>query len=336
MSPRQGRGALLLAGCLGALAALAFAPLARADDTTSLTPQTEGWYQGNPSCHAPSLCPTPAGAPAQAPATSPYPPRSLHIGFRAGQETARSYLALVLPPTGALRSGSLTVPLDVNPVDGSQSPDVASLQVCLTAAPITAVDGSLATPPVVDCTLSATVLYAPTPTPHLQADLAPLLGRLAQAPGLVLLPDPVKAARSDAWQVVFSAHDRTDAARTAPATVTLTAADLPRDALTAPPGRAADAPFPSGALPAPELRGLRPLWDPPQGAAPTAEVPTVAPGLEPTVVLPPATTAQAVLSRAQLITTGYAYPAVWLLPFGLLLLVPVTFRALTRDLTTRP
>ena len=328
MSPRRSLGALLT-GCLGGLALLAFAPLARADSSLTVTPQTEGWYQSNPSCHAPSRCLTTAGAPA----TSPYPVRSLHVGFSAGQETARSYLALVLPArTAELRSGSLTVPLDLKQVDGSQSPDRATLQVCLTAATLTAVDGSLASPPEVDCTRSATVVYVPTPTPHLQADLAPLLSRLPSAPGLVLLPDPVKASQSDAWQVVFSAHDRTDAARTAPATVTLTAAELPRARPNPLPGRAADAPLPAGAPTGQQPAGLTPLWGPP-----AAEPLTAGPGLEPTVLPPPTatTTTTAVLTRAQLITIGYAYPVVWLLPLALLVLVPVTFRALTRDLTGR-
>lgn len=338
MTPRRSRGALLLAGGLAGLSALAFAPLARADATTSVTPQTEGWYRSNPSCHAPSTCLTTAGAPAQPPAGSPYPARSLHVGFSAGQETARSYLALVLPaPTGALRTGWLTVPLDTNRVDGSQSPDAATLQVCLTAAVITAVDGSLATPPAPDCSASATVVYVPTPTPHLQADLAPLLSRLATAPGLVLLPDPVKAAQTDAWQVVFSAHDRTDPARTAPATVTLTAADLPGDRQPAAPVRTAGAPARTGALTG--FRRPTAAWGLPLGWAATPEVTAAAPEPAPAVALPPSeptTSVQPVPAAGRTITTGYAYPGVWLLPLGLLVLVPATFRALTRDLSPRP
>ena len=342
MNPRRGLGPLLLAGCLGGLSTLALAPVARADGTSSITPQTEGWYQSNPSCHAPSICVTPAGAPAP----NPYPARSLHVGFSAGRETARSYLALPLPAAGGdLSSGWLTVPLDTSQVHGSQSPERAALQVCLTEATITAVDGSLASPPAPDCSGSATVVYLPTPTLHLLADLAPLLGRLPRVHGLVLLADPVKAAQTDTWRVVFSAHDRTDAARTAPATVTLTAGGLPRDPQPASPVRPADGPVPADPLPADPppsgpVAGLagptpdRPL--PPVGSV-VPEVATPAPEPAPTVVLPAALSTRAAAVRtAQTVTTGYAYPGVWLLPLGLLVLVPITFRALTRDLTPAP
>jgi hypothetical protein len=40
-------------------------------------------------------------------------------------------------------------------------------------------------------------------------------------------------------------------------------------------------------------------------------------------------------SAARFVTVGYQYPEVWLLPIVLIVLVPFTLRALTKDLTRR-
>ena len=205
-------------------AAIGFVPLAQADTTTTSVPTTEGWYQPNPSCTSPVGCLTPGALPAQPPAKSPYPARSLHVGYTAGQETARTYLALP-PVMQGLTSGRLTVPLDTAAADGDSSSATAKLQVCLTSVPVKPVDGSFDAVPKTDCTASAAMTYVATPQPHLEADLASLLDRIASATGLALVPDASLAKTADSWRIVFSAHDRTDAAKTAPASIALTAAE---------------------------------------------------------------------------------------------------------------
>lgn len=309
-------------------AAIGFVPLAQADTTTTIAPTTEGWYQPNPSCAAPVGCLTPSGLPAPTPATSPYPARSLHVGYTAGQETARTYLALPTAGTTlSLTAGHLTVPLDTAAADGDSNSATAKLQVCLTFKPIVAVDGSVDAPPKTDCTASAAMTYVATPAPHFEADLASLLDRLIGATGLALLPDGTQAKPSDSWRVVFSAHDRTDAAKTAPASIALTMEDPP----TAPSAEGQGAPLPDSGTP--DFTAVAPPVGTGFAPGPAVDAPVVT-GPAPAVV-PSTTTGPVTVTQPRLITVGYAYPAVWLLPLGFLLLIPTVARALTRDLTPR-
>jgi hypothetical protein len=239
----------------------------------------------------------------------------MHVGMAAGQETARSYLALDMSSlTGTLTAGSLDVPLDTAQADGSQAPETAHVQVCLVTDPIAPTDGSLDAPPGVSCGSSVPAAYVAAPSPHLHADLAALGQDLLSASGLALVPDATKASRTDAWRVVFSAHDRTDAAKTPPAAVSLTV-EVPEQEVPAPLDTrlpAVTAPVGTGFAPAP---------------APAAQLPGTA--VQPPAVVPPASVPVA-LPRT--ITVGYAYPAVWLLPLVFLVLVPAAARALTKDL----
>ena len=314
----------VLAVLAGGSIALGFAPLAHAaDETTILTPDAEAWYQPNLTCGQPTGCVSPSTLPVTPPVeppaqppTSPFPVRSMHVGFAAGQETARSYLSLPVGTlTGSLTAGALDVPLDVAQADGSQSPETAKVQVCLVTDPITPADGSVESPPGISCGSSVPAAYVATPAPHLHADLTALGDDLLGASGLVLLPDATKAAPTDApWRVVFSAHDRTDAAKTLPATASLTL-DVPDEDVASPPldsGLPAVAPpVGTGFAPAPT----------PDLSAPAAQQPSVVPPATVPVALP------------RTVTVGYAYPGVWLLPLVFLVLVPAAARALTKDLT---
>jgi hypothetical protein len=318
---RTARGvlAVLAAGSV----ALGFAPIAHAaDESMMVTPLAEAWYQPNPSCGLPTGCvgtgALPVTPPVQPPATaptSPYPARTMHIGFAAGQETARSYLALPTSSlTGTLSEASLDVPLDVAQADGSQSPETAKVQVCLVSAPILPADGSFDSPPAVSCGTSAPASYVATPSPHLHADLTGFGAALLTASGVALLPDATKAAQTDVWRVVFSAHDRTDAAKTPPATASLTL-DVAEEDVTEPP---TDSGLPAVAPPV--GTGFAP--------APTPQLPVQA-AQQPTVVPPAAVP----VALPRTLTVGYAYPGVWLLPLVFLVLVPAAARALTKDLT---
>lgn len=300
---------------------LGFLPLAHASTVTTLTPSQEAWYQPNPTCAQASGCVTPATAPAAPPAAvplSPYPAGSLHVGFVGGQETARTYLALPVGTlTGTLAAATLDVPLDITQADGSQAPETAKLQACLFTEAITPADGSIAAPPKVSCYASAPVTYVAMPTPHLHADLAPLAKGLLSSAGIALVPDATKVAQTDAWRVVFSAHSRVDAAKTQPATVTLTLEDRPTEL------------EPGFTLP--DDTGLGPIA-PPVGTG-FAPAPAVeAPAVEPPAVVPPVAVDTTPVAQPTIITLGYAYPAVWLLPLVFLVLVPLTARALTKDL----
>lgn len=308
--------ALLLAGGWATLAPSA----GEAATGATLTPTAEAWYQPNPSCGSPAGCLTTESVPVAPPTavpTSPFPAGTMHVGVAGGQETARSYVGLdVSVVAGALATGTLMVPLDVAPADGSSSPETAKVQVCLTADPVRPAEGSVDPPPTPDCDAAAVAKYVAAPQPHLEADLAPLLSGLPDALGLVLLPDAKTLAPTDAWRIVFSAHDRTDAAKTPPVTVALTSVEP----------IAVPAQVPAAVPPAALQAAVRPV-----GPVTPAVEPVPAPA--PVVVAPqPVALAPATVTTR---TVGYPYPAVWLLPLALLVVVPMSIRCLTQDVTPR-
>jgi hypothetical protein len=308
-------------------AGLGFLPLAHADQTQVVAPETEGWYQPNPSCAQASGCVTTGSLPVAPPVElplSPYPAGTLHVGWAgASKESARTYLSFPFAGlSGTLTGAVLDIPLDTAPADGDTQSATAKIQACLVTGATTAVDGSIAPPPATSCDQHAQVTYVATPAPHLHADLAPILVGLPTTSGIVLLPDATANTDTDAWRVVFSSHTRTDAAKTAPAALTLSIAEQP--VVSTPESPTVDlpaAPVDSGFAPAPSTGFVAA----PQVQAPQA--PAVVAPLVPAVV-PPA----APVTAAQTITVGYAYPAVWLLPLVFLVLVPMATKALTRDL----
>jgi hypothetical protein len=323
----------LLLAAAAALAATALSsaryPAAASDDVT-VAPTSEAWFQPNPTCTSPVGCVVPGAValPVTVPAgvpTSPYPARTMHVGVAGGTESARTYLGFALSHMErAASAATLTVPLDVSPAAGTTSPETAKLQVCTTTSAVSPADGSLAAPPPAQCGSAAVVSYVALPTPHLEADLAPLLDRLSSAAGLVLLPDATTLTPTDAWQVAFSAHDRADPAAPGPATVRVTLSDTPSPEVTIP---AAVEPAPAALEPSsPTPSALGPAAD---LAIASGEVPAVGPA----VVGPVQPIAAQGLD--EVVTLPYQYPAIWLLPLALLVLVPAAARALTKDLTPR-
>ncbi len=311
---------------------LGFLPIARAEtQTETLTPSAEAWYQPNPTCAQASGCLTPGAIPAPVP-TNPYPAGTLHVGYTGGAETARSFLALSLSGlTGTLTAATLNVPLDVSQSSGSTSPATAHLQACLVSDAIKAVEGSVDEPPKVTCDVHAVVTYVDAPSPHLTADLTALLPDLPTSTGIALLPDGDTVTPSDAWRVVFSAKNRSDAGKTAPATVTLTldtgSAEVPTTApVQAPP---VAAPPQDGGFPA-----ISPATG--TGFASGPDTSTVVPPAVEAPVEAPQTVTEAPAANpvAQIVRTpiGVAYPGVFLFPLALLVLVPYLGRALLADL----
>jgi hypothetical protein len=321
---------LMTATLVAGSTAFGFVPLASADSDLTLTPTVEAWYQPNPTCLTPAGCVTSVAPPVippvelpSLPAANPYPAGSLHVGVTAGTETARSYLRFPFEQlVGKTVTGAtLTVPLDVAPQGGSTTPEASKVALCETSSSgITATEGTIDAPPSSDCTATVRATYVATPAPHLQATLGAMAADLPGITGLVLLPDKAKTGQSDAWQVAFSAHTRTDAAKTAPASLTVTFEDG-----TTNPGGPVDTP-------------AEPVVDPGTGivsepgtgfTVPTIQAPTTD-GIAPTVQNPTEAAPQA---EPKLVTIGYAYPVVWLLPLAFLILVPATARAITKDLT---
>jgi hypothetical protein len=180
-----------------------------ADAPTSVTFQAEAWYQPDPACT------TPAGCATAPPPSSPYPAGTLHVAADAGQETARSYLALAptFVPSGAtLTSAQLIIPVDADTTaNGSLQPDTATLQACVSFQPVTSAEGSFSEPPSTDCSHAVALHYGASPQPTFSADVTPLLAGapVALANGAVSLAIlPAAPAPAASWHVVFSTHDR--------------------------------------------------------------------------------------------------------------------------------
>ena len=312
--------AVMVMGAIG----FAFVPIARAGGGT-LTPSLEAWYQPDPACAQATGCLSTNALPVTPPVavpTTPYPSGSLHVGYVAGQETARSFLAFAFDQvTGTLTGAQLDVPLDTAPADGDLQSSTATVQACLATGSIDRAEGSLAQPPTVDCSAHADLTYVATPAPHLHGDLLALTPGLPTSTGIALLPDAAKAGQTAAWHVTFSAHDRTDSAKTPPASLTLTTEDAQ---VSTPDLPTVDVPAPQQASPPafvapPPLTGT--VQPPPAvDQAPQVSQPTAAP----------------VVTAPRLVTVGYAYPAVWLLPLLLMLVVPLVAKGLTKDLTPLP
>ena len=316
--------AVLVAGSAG----FAFMPLAHADTTTNLSPSAAAWYQPNPSCATPAGCLTTGSLPAQPPVDvplSPYPAGTMHVAYTGaqgqGQEEARSYLAFPYGSVdGTVTAATLDVPLDTNTQDGSAQPETAHVQVCLVSAPITATEGSVSPPPLASCDAHASMTYVATPSPHLHADLGPLLSGLLTTSGVALLPDAEKVTQADAWHVVFTAKDN------APIMKLTVTPSTPDDSFVGglpPVDVPTQAPVDTGTVTSPVI---------PDTSTPVVPDTTVPDVQTPTVQQDPVTQP---VAQPQTITVGYAYPVVWLLPLAFLVLVPLAARALTRDLTPK-
>lgn len=317
--------AVLVTGSVG----VALVPVASAADTVKVTPTLEGWYQPNPSCAQQTGCVTTDSLPVTPPVplpdvpASPYPAGTMHVAWASQSETARAYLAFPFEGlTGTLTGAELDVPLDTAPADGDAQSATAKVQVCLVTGTIIATEGSLSAPPSIDCSTHADATYVATPTPHLHADLAPLLVGLPTTSGIVLLPDAEKNIQSDAWHVVFSSHARTDDAKTDPATLSLTV--TAQDVVSTPEAPAVELPGPAAPIDSGFAPGPGTGFAPP----PAVEVPSVSGPAAP--VVQPAQ--PQVVPTAQTVTVGYAYPVVWLLPLVFLVLVPLATRSLTKEL----
>jgi hypothetical protein len=233
----------------------------------------------------------------------------------AGQETARTYLGFSLSLVDQeLTAASLDIPLDTAAQDGSVQPETSKVIVCASSGSVTPAYGSIASPPSADCSEKAAATYVEKPAPHLHADLTPLLDVLASGNGLALIPDAEASGQTGVWQVVFSAHDRADAAKTPPATLGVTLTDLPQQ--EEPPVTVPEAPAPQ----APSLGGISPPVATPQ----LPEAPAAG---------GPAPTVPRAVPQARTVTVGYAYPTVWLLPLAFLVVIPLVARSLTKDLT---
>jgi hypothetical protein len=163
-----------------------------------------------PACSGTLVCPaTPAAA------TALYGPATLHIGAAASTETSRTYLTLAV--TRALLAETdarLVLPIGSTD-DGTKAPELARVQACLSTQTPPAVRGSFASPPAIDCAVSARAVYNPIAN-TLAIDLRPFLAKWSQAnTGLALVPSALPSDPTVSWHIAIPARDHAGAAHIA-------------------------------------------------------------------------------------------------------------------------
>ena len=279
-------------------------------DESAATAAAEAWYR---------RCPLPTGCEAL-PLTPQYPEETLHVGLSSGRETDRTYVQFDLSdlPSGAtLEDGTLAVPVS-GPEDGTEAPESAEMQACLAAAPIDEARGSYAAPPEADCNISSAARFSDG---SFRIDLAPFVQSWQNQSRVALAIVPSGAAESGAsWHIAMSSARRSGGSPMRATFGYEVPASLPSRGLSERPAAgpslliedgddSTDVTLPLAAAPTPGL---------PEPAAAPVPASESAGSQQPPA---PAST-----------TTGFAYPAVWLLPLTLLVVGGLLGRSLTRPI----
>jgi hypothetical protein len=273
------------------------------------------WFQPDPLCAIPLGCGF-----LPLPAISPYPKGTFHIGTAVGRQTARAFIAVGLGKQAAgAHGGTLSIPLDTSLADGSLNPQAADVNVCVTYQPVTDVEGGFDNAPSANCLPAAPAKYVAKPVPHLVADLR-RLGGLAGVKGFALVP--ADAAPTTAWQVAFTL---TTSSSTPGPTLSLLVGAVHH--ATSKPTTTHHHTVPKTSGNEPGESGLGTVGVP--GSMLPSTIETVPPSNQQPVIAQPTTRLR------HLVTVGYQYPEVWLLPLALIVLIPFTLRALTKDLTRK-
>jgi hypothetical protein len=287
----------------------------RAATQTVIALGNEAWYS------SPKLCVLSICLPIPSPFAATYPAGTLHIGAAAGSESARTYLALRRPlaTTVGVTGGTLRLPLDTSPLDGSIAPDLAKVEACTTRTPIKAVDGATTKPPAVDCHGAAVSHIIGTPAVELDIDLGPIAHRLEQrGTSIALLP---VLSLGSTFDVTVSTDNRPKGESSTPVLILDTVAKSA-------PTTSAPSPSPSSSTPATTGTDVgAPV------AAPPIPMPAQASEAPGGAVPEPVIAPQALASPQR--AHGFDYPAVFLVPLLVLAALLGFGRQLTRPLTRR-
>ncbi|HWL65051.1 MAG TPA: hypothetical protein VNP73_03670 [Actinomycetota bacterium] len=297
-----------------------------------VTTSKAAWYAQAPPCTAIDC--------SVVPLVSPYPEDTVHVAVSGGQETARTYVAFPIPIDDVV-GGTLELPLDVDPANGSVSPETANFMACLAATKFEPVRGSFAEPPKTQCRVGKPARYDEKEVAF-TVDLARFADHWKKAEAaLALVPSAGAVEGGETWHVVFPAgEDQTqepEEQQPAPEIVatleylseddplgTDSTVDLGTDTTTDPSGSIVDLGSSSG-----------PSFDDGTGftgAQPsTEEVPDVS--------VPTELSAEEAAPVASFVEgfagPGFAYPIVWALPLLLLVGLGAVGRALTKELYRR-
>jgi hypothetical protein len=269
---------------------------------------TEAWYLQVLPCASLLDC-------SPLPPVNPYPEDTLHIAVAGGQEVARTYasFSFTVPSAASLTGGSMTLPVDTNPLHGSLLPDRARMLACLVTEEFGAVRGSLAVPPAIDCDASSPAVWDEK-RDAFTIELRPFLAAWQEGEAAVaLVPASAAQPSPDAWHVVLPATPKEGSK--APRITAIIRYTTGRSGSGGP----SDIP----------VLDIPPVGGTGVGFAPFPQPPAAQP-----TVLPAAPVVQP-LYPGGFAGLGFAYPIVWALPLAVLFGVGAIGRALTKELYRR-
>ena len=329
---------LSLLGCAVVLImALGSAPAA--GETTreeiEVTTTKAAWFAQAPPCTAIDC--------SVLPLVSPYPEDTLHVSVSGGQETARTYVAFPIPIDDVV-GGTLELPLDADPANGSVSPETANFIACPAATKFEPVRGSFAEPPKTQCRISKAAKYDEKET-MFTVDLARFVGQWKKdEAAIALVPSKAALEGGETWHVVFPAGDDQAEAtpppeQQQPPPEIIATLEYLAEEVTLDPDLSFETTGDTPVEPATSGGGFSSSSGPSfdngtgfTGAQPsTEEVPDVSTPTE----LPVEEAAPVVSFIEGFAGPGFAYPIIWALPLLLLVGLGAVGRALTKDLYRR-
>lgn len=297
-----------------------------AGGSTAAGTSAEAWYVTSDACTGSVDCSlvTPPSA---------YPQDTLHVALTVGEPTASTYLQLdgsALPEDAEITGGTLKLPVDTTPSDGSLVPENAKLLACIVEDHIESKEGAVTESPKADCKrASAPATFNAKPAPAFTVDLGAFATHWAdgEPARLAILPAPEAQEAKDSWHVTF--WGKKNASKDA-APIT---ADLQHTSgtgeLPPPAGNPVDSgsPVDNGVSPGPSLEAPQDVPPPAELVAPAAAEPPkgeAAPQPAPAAAMP------------ELKTYSYPYPIAWAMPLVLLVGVVTVGRTLTKKLQPLP
>lgn len=299
---------------------------AAADGATAAGTSAEAWYLTTDACAGAVDCSLVAPP-------SAYPQDTLHVALTGGEPTASTYLQLdssALPEDAEITGGTLKLPVDTTPSDGSLVPENAKLVACIVTDHIESKEGAVTEPPKADCKrASAPATFNAEPAQVFTVDLGAFATLWAdgEPARLAILPAPEAQEAKNSWHVTFwgSKNASKDAA---PITADLQYTSGTGD-LAPPVGNPPDSgsPVDNGVSPGPSLAAPEDAAVPAELDAPTAAEPPkkdAAPEALPAAAMP------------ELKTYSYPYPIAWAMPLVLLVGVITVGRTLTKKMQPLP
>lgn len=301
--------------------------------------QVEAWYATLTS----DACESPADLDcSQLPSVEQYPKDTLHVGVHGGKPTALTVVEVDLFGANIAASmevvgGTLSLPVDTAPSDGSLGHENAKLLVCGVTEFFTGGNAQLKQPPKTECDKASAPAKYSAESNTFAVDLKPFAAKWAagDSPALAVIPAPEAATGNETWHVAFWGKDYgqaeddlgVGAGNEEPKPITAKLKYEPNA------GESTTTPLPPPELSV-DLGGPPELGEVAPPPEPAPELDLAAPKEVEQVKATPGDAPPKVLadSGPSFRTVGYMYPIAWLMPLLLLIGFAVTGRALTKKL----